>query len=126
VDLTRTILAALGLEAPAAAEGVDLRETYEGASWPVLRPLTASLGPAYSTRWGPWLLRGKLGRRPTLCRADVDPECTEDLFASNVHAGPGLWRATYEALQGGREAEREPEVAVLDRDTAAALRVFGH
>jgi len=34
----------------------------------------------YSTRLGSWLLRGELGKKPTLCAVDMDPACVNDVF----------------------------------------------
>jgi hypothetical protein len=87
----------------------------------------AVLGGHYSTRLGNWLLRGRVGKTPSLCASDVDPACLTDLFDRDWLAAPTLWFETARALQPrqgvGSPLGREP--ASLDPQTLAALTVWG-
>ena len=69
-----------------------------GVSQPALtRGLLATLGPEYSMRYGPWLMRGQSPRTPTLCELGVDPACVHDVLESSPLAAESLWRETFEA-----------------------------
>jgi hypothetical protein len=77
---------------------------------------------------GSWLLRGELGKQPTLCAVDLDPACVNDVFDQRPFAARALWLATFRAQTAalhvtGRPADKLP--AVLDPDTIAALTVWG-
>ncbi|HEU4411930.1 MAG TPA: sulfatase-like hydrolase/transferase [Polyangiaceae bacterium] len=124
VDLTRTVLAALGLEGPDGA-GTDLYALASRDVAPAERPLEATLGDRFATRWGPLRLSGREGAPPSLCRVGDDGACPGDLLSSMPRAALALWRWTYdhEALGLGRRPKREP--ATIDPDTAAALAVWG-
>jgi Sulfatase len=128
-DVTKTILDALGVNAE-GTEGTDLLGLGGGEVPIEGHPLVATLGAHYSTRWGPWLLTGNLGRRPTLCQLEVDPACATDAFAESPIAAAALWQRTYRtqilarATRGEAHANKGPDV--LDADTQAALKVFGY
>jgi hypothetical protein len=80
-------------------------------------------------RFGPWLSRGQSPERPTLCELGVDPACAHDVLDSSPLAAEALWRATFETHRRDRSLESaggaRAEPAVLDKDTAAALQVWG-
>lgn len=123
VDVAATVLRALKLQGPA---GADLFAAAEGMEPLLGRGLVASLGDRYSTRLGPWLLEGALGKPPRLCQLDVDPACVNDVFALKPIAGWAAWQWTCDAFSAGatrRLAPREP--ASIDPDTGAALTVWG-
>lgn len=123
VDVAATVLRALHLR---ARESVDLFAAAEGFEPLLGRGLVASLGDRYTTRLGSWLLRGTLGKTPTLCQLDVDPSCVTDAFPSKPIAGWAAWQWTFDAFSDGtarRIAPREP--ASIDPDTGAALTVWG-
>jgi hypothetical protein len=123
VDVAATVLRALGVQAPS---GSDLFAVANGRGPLTGRAFVASLGDRYSTRVGSWLLRGRLGKTPTLCQMDVDPACVNDVFDAKPIAGWAAWQRTSEDLTRGfarRQLQREP--ASIDPDTGAALTVWG-
>ncbi len=79
-DVSATILAALGIPVPDYFEGVDLYAAAHGGVSVVTPPLLATGAGRYSTRLGSWLLRGELGKTPSLCAVDLDPACVNDVF----------------------------------------------
>jgi arylsulfatase A-like enzyme len=122
-DVTTTVLSALGLE---HGDGLDLYSVAQGFEPISGRGLVATLGDQFSTRFGSWLLRGNIGKAPSLCQLDVDPACTTDVFASRPIAGWAAWQWTYDAFEAAsrrRIAAREP--ASIDPDLGAALTVWG-
>jgi hypothetical protein len=128
-DVAVTILHALGLDEE-GVDGVDLHRLAKGGVPVDGHPLVATLGARYSTRYGPWLLSGEVGRRPSLCLVDVDPSCVTDAYAQSPFSAAALWRRTYETETNARAARarrgRDPARAELDPDTQAALRVYGY
>lgn len=127
-DVTVTIANALGLPLKGAREGFDLARFALGDGQPVGRPLLATRGAEYSLRWGSWLLHGSSPRTPALCALGSDPACANDVLDHSPAAAEALWRATFDELrrQGSIEgAPRRPELAPIDRETAAALQVWG-
>ena len=126
--MSATLLTALGLPVPDYFEGMDLYAAAHGRVPVVTPPLVATAQGRYSTRLGSWLLRGELGKVPTLCAVDVDPACVNDVFDERTFAARALWLATFRSERAalrapGRPQEKVP--AVLDPDTAAALTVWG-
>ena len=128
IDVTTTIAEALGLRARENPEGIDLSRLAEGDGPAVGRPVLATLGSEYAIRWGSWLMRGSSPKTPNLCDLSVDPACANDVLERNPVAAEMLWRATFDeqrrqqTLDGGA---RRPELAPVDRETAAALQVWG-
>ena len=127
VDITRTLLDALNLQVPEMSNGADLYALARGYEPVFGRTLVATLGGRYCTRGGVWLLCGELGETPSLCQTDVDPSCTEDLLLVRPLTAGALWQWTAEALERMQEqAPKSPrEPASVDKDTAAALTVWG-
>lgn len=128
-DVTQTVVHALGLD-DEGIDGVDLYRLAKGELPLDGHALVATLGTRYSTRWGPWLLSGEFGRRPTLCLVDVDPSCVTDAFAQHPFAAAALWRRTYQIESTARAVRSHPPRdatrVALDADTQAALKVFGY
>jgi hypothetical protein len=127
-DVSATILAALGVPVPDYFEGVDLYAAAHGGVAVVTPPLLATGAGRYSTRLGSWLLRGELGKTPSLCAVDLDPACVNDVFDERPYAARALWLSTFRAESAAIHASERPKEkvpAVLDPDTIAALTVWG-
>jgi len=127
-DVSATMLSALGIPVPESVEGMDLYAAAHGMVPVVATPLVASAPGRYSTRLGSWLLRGELGKKPTLCAIDLDPACVNDVFDDKPYAARALWLATFRAESAARQASARPkekQAAVLDPETVAALTVWG-
>ena len=79
-------------------------------------------------RLGTWLLHGTSPKSPALCDVGVDPACVHDALSTSPLAAEALWRMTFEAhrrelsLDG---ASNPAQPAAVDKDTAAALQVYG-
>ena len=129
VDVADTLASALGIPLPDENGGVDLYQLAAGTGPVLAHGLLATLGPEYSMRYGPWLLHGTSPRAPALCELGVDPACVHDVFDESPLAAETLWRTTFEAHRHDRTLESargaRPEPALLDKDTAAALQVWG-
>jgi len=127
-DLAATLATALGVSLPTELGSLDLYRLASGDAPTVGRPLLASLEQEYATRWGRWLLRGSSGKLPLLCEISVDPACSHDVFAESPLAAEALWRVTFDEHERQRTldaAVKSVEAATLDKDTAAALQVWG-
>jgi hypothetical protein len=126
-DVAQTLAAALGVSLP-DAHGLDLYRLADGNGPALTRGRIAMLGAEYSTRLGTWLLHGTSPRAPTLCDLGVDPACVHDALPTSPLAAEALWRTTFDAhlrelsLEG---ASTVAQPAVVDKDTAAALQVYG-
>ena len=127
-DVTATILTGLGIPVPESVEGSDLYAAAHGLVPVVSNALVARAPGRYSTRLGSWLLRGELGKKPTLCAVDLDPACVNDVFDERPYAARALWLSTFRAESAAVHATlrpKEKQAAVLDPDTVAALTVWG-
>jgi hypothetical protein len=127
VDISATILRALGLEPPADT-GDDLFARGSGVASLGGDVDVAVSGTEYSARLGGWLLRGTVGKTPRLCASDIDPACINDALDQRPGAGRALWLATFDrAVADARAASRlgPRERAELDPETIAALTVWG-
>jgi Sulfatase len=127
-DVSATILTALGIPVAESIEGVDLYAAAHGRVSVVTPPLIATAAGRYSTRLGSWLLRGELGKIPTLCAVDLDPACVNDVFDQRPYAARALWLSTFRAESSSLTAVGRPKekpTAVLDAETIAALTVWG-
>ena len=113
---------------PTSSPALDLAQRAAAGAAIESAAQVATLPGRYSTRVGPWLLRGELGATPRLCAFDVDPACAVDAFEEHSIAARTLWLATLEA-----EGERVPAESgttlrtpvELDPETRAALVVWG-
>ena len=127
-DVSATILTSLGIPVPEYFEGSDLYAAAHGGVSVVTPPLVATAAGRYSTRLGSWLLRGELGKTPTLCAVDLDPACVNDVFDERPYAARALWLSTFRAESASLHAGERPKEkvpAVLDPETIAALTVWG-
>jgi hypothetical protein len=128
-DVAATLAHALGIPMPDELAGVDLYRLAAGAGPAIARGLLATLGAEYSLRHGPWLLRGQSPKTPTLCELGIDPACVHDVLDRSPLAAESLWRVAFDAHRHDRSLESgggaTPEPALLDKDTAAALQVWG-
>ncbi len=126
MDIATTILAAFELKPARRLDGTDLYQSAVGVEPPLGRPLEATLGNDYSSRWGLLLLSGRLGRKPELCELDVDPACVSDAFESRPIAARALWRATHKLEMEARRVGKSGSRADLSPDETAALTVWGY
>jgi hypothetical protein len=127
-DVTSTIALALGIQLPDELATPSLYHLAKGHEPPVGRRLLATLGQEYAMRWGQWLLKGTSPKAPMLCELSVDPACAHDILDQSPLAAESLWRATFEEHKRQRALESaagSPEPVLLDKDTAAALQVWG-
>jgi hypothetical protein len=127
LDLSATLLKALGLE-PRRAAGSDLFTRSSGTASLSAAPDVATSADDYSARLGSWLLRGTAGKLPRLCAQDIDPACTTDSLDQRPGAARALWFAAFDlAAQNARAAARlgPRQRAELDPETQAALTVWG-
>ena len=124
-DVTRTILASLGLKAPPELGGYDLAAVAAGKDDDPYGIRVAYAEDTYSARWGNYVLSGKLdGRRPMLCDTSRDPTCAYD----RSHRAPFVTHALFRrfsALDAALPKAPEREPSSLDSETAAAFKVWG-
>lgn len=128
-DVAATLARSLGVRLPDELSGIDLYRLAAGGGPARARGVLATLGQEYSMRLGSWLLRGQSPARPTLCELGVDPACVHDVLESSPLAAESLWRATFETHRRERTIDSaggaRAEPTALDKDTAAALQVWG-
>ncbi|MBL8740964.1 MAG: sulfatase-like hydrolase/transferase, partial [Myxococcales bacterium] len=103
-DVTRTMIAALGLSAPRASPGRDLAHVASGLALPAESARFALFGDSYSVRDGNLLLRERPSSKDTLCELLLDPTCTFDRRPQYPFAATALSRS----LAGYREATPTP------------------
>ena len=128
MDVARTALAALSIDIPGALGGLDLFALAERGITPVERPLVATLGDRYATRWTTFRLVGRDGTAPLLCDLAIDPRCERDLRDAMPHTTNALYRFTwdYEATAwSSPEGRPRRDPATIDPETAASLAVWG-
>ncbi len=125
VDVSYTLLAALGVDPELSQPSDDLRSVAAGRVPVVGRPLEATLGFEYSTRAESWLLSGTFGKVPKLCHLASDPACVNDTFDEHPITARALWQWTYDIENGDRKDAPKRAAAEMDRDAQAALTVWG-
>ena len=123
-DITRTAFAVLGLD-PGKRGGRDLAQIASGVSLGPSQPQIATLETTYSARWGSLVLTGRSGAPPFLCDLSLDPTCAvnrREAMPAAVHA---LFRRIVAADRAARPKAEQRELATVDADTAAQLKVWG-
>ncbi len=122
-DITRTTLLALGLKAPADMLGSDLAFLASNAATDTQRIRAAFLNDFYSARWGDFVLRGEIGKRPKLCQLSLDPTCAFD----RTHIHPATALAIFKRLVRFDNATKAAERARLrlEPEESAWLDVWG-
>lgn len=123
-DITRTAFAVLGLD-PGKRGGRDLAQIASGVSLGPSQPQIATLETTYSARWGSLVLTGRSGAPPFLCDLSLDPTCAvnrREAMPAAVHA---LFRRIVAADRAARPMAEQRELATVDADTAAQLKVWG-
>jgi len=123
VDVSRTILGALGLASPPGFGGADLRAVvgYGGMQ----RSVLAAREERESIRWGPFVALGVHHREARMCDLSLNPACTVDVRATAPLALEALRRALMDAHAKARTMPVEREPAPLDAKTSAALVRWG-
>ncbi len=125
VDLPRTVLNALGLDAPSTFEGVDLYALAHGDIPREGRQRMAVVGRRYSLRWGNLLLQGNFGDAPKLCDLSLEAVCVSDVKS----AYPIAYSRALAELSGRILAPTGPtrprELTALDMATQGALKLWG-
>jgi len=124
LDLTRTAFSALGLDAGKRA-GRDLAAIASGLSLGPTSPQIATLDQSYSARWGNLVLIGRSGAPPLLCDLSLDPTCAVNRREAMPFATHALFRRVVAADRASRPLTEQRELAAVDADTAAQLRVWG-
>ncbi len=125
VDLTRTVLVALGLPPQKVAFGRDLVRIVEGADVAAEGPQVATLGPSYSARFGDLVLSGKFPAPPHLCDLAVDATCAFNRREATPLASSAIFRGVIAEDLAARRLAVPREPAAIDGDTSAALKVWG-
>jgi arylsulfatase A-like enzyme len=125
VDLARTMLDSLGLDPPAAFQGVDLAGLAEGTAAVVERPLAATRAARFSVRWGPYVLMGLRERETRVCDLSLDPTCIADVRATSPLALEPIQRFAVDTLARRPAGSHARTPAVLDAHTMAALVRWG-
>ncbi|HLK37294.1 MAG TPA: sulfatase-like hydrolase/transferase [Polyangiaceae bacterium] len=129
IDLARTILDVVGLEPPAAFQGVDLERLASGAVLPAQRPLAATRSGRISVRWGPYVLLGMRQRETRMCDLSLDPACIADVRATSPLALEAVRRWTVDTFANAYATPTSPPYAatpaVLDEAVVAALVRWG-
>jgi arylsulfatase A-like enzyme len=125
VDLARTMLDALGLQPPAAFQGVDLASLAQGTATVVERPLAATRAGRFSVRWGPYVLMGLHDRETRVCDLSLDPTCIADVRATSPLALEPIQRFAVDTLARRPAGSHVRTPATLDAHTMAALVRWG-
>jgi arylsulfatase A-like enzyme len=125
VDLGRTVLAALGLAAPTAFQGVDLADLAQQGLLAGQRPLTATRGDRFSVRWGSYVLTGSHEHEARLCDLSLDPACIADVRGTSPLALEAIERFAMDALVPKEVAKAARARPTLDEHTRAALVRWG-
>lgn len=125
VDVTATIAGYLGINLPGIwAQALDLGVEAR-RSQAEMRLQIAYRRTHYSTRQGPYLLRGTDGRPPSLCQLPLDPGCIEDRAQTQAIATRALWTGTWLELSSALSQQSEPVERPEDERLEAALAVWG-
>jgi hypothetical protein len=129
-DVAQALFGALGLSPPESGSSPMDRSSLESEDTPRMPRRTGALarhGTDYAYYLGPFRVSGALGETPTLCDLTVDPACQIDWYKEKHFEMEWLWRMALRELNYRLEPTEplERSAAQLDRDTRAALSVFG-
>jgi hypothetical protein len=119
------MLDSLGLQPPAAFQGVDLASLAQGAAAVVERPLAATRAARFSVRWGSYVLMGLHERETRVCDLSLDPTCIADVRATSPLALEPIQRFAVDTLSRRPPGWHARTPAVLDAHTIAALVRWG-
>jgi hypothetical protein len=119
------MLDSLGLQPPAAFQGVDLASLAQGSAAVVERPLAATRATRFSVRWGPYILMGLRERETRVCDLSLDPTCIADVRATSPLALEPIQRFAVDTLARRPPGSHARAPAVLDARTMAALVRWG-
>ncbi|MBK8251707.1 MAG: sulfatase-like hydrolase/transferase [Polyangiaceae bacterium] len=124
MDVAYTAFAALGLDA-GKRSGRDLAQVASGLSFGPSVPQIATLDTFYSARWGSLVLSGRSGAPPFLCDLALDPTCAVNRRETMPASAYAMFRRIVMADLAARTGKMERELAAIDEDTAAQLKVWG-
>ncbi|HEY4118736.1 MAG TPA: sulfatase-like hydrolase/transferase [Byssovorax sp.] len=125
MDIARTALGALRLSFARPSFGHDLADVAAEPGAAGQGPQIATLGEAYSARWGFTVLAGRFPRAPALCDLSLDAACAFDRRDLMPLTAFAIFQRLVEEDARWRAAARAREPATLDNDTQAALNVWG-
>jgi arylsulfatase A-like enzyme len=124
VDIAKTIVAALGLDAPASFLGQDaIAASLRGADTPA--PQVATAAGHFSLRWGTFVMTGSRATEQKMCDLALEPSCTTDVRKQYPIAVDVLHRFAFDALGPTSDAKVSREPAFLDPTTMAGLLSWG-
>jgi arylsulfatase A-like enzyme len=125
LDIARTVLGMLGLDAPDTFGGLDLVDLAAHRAPTLARPLLSSLGDRFALRWGTFVEMGQHDRDGRLCDLSLEPTCFSDVSATYPLAAGLLHAKAFDLLvtRKGHPPPREP--AAIDKETHDALRAWG-
>ncbi len=122
-DVTRTVLDALQIKAPAEIRGRNLSKLVSPKQAFLSSLRFAQVNDQYSVRLGEYVLHGKLNQRPRLCHLSVDPSCAFDRRFALPLVTDMLFRQAAAFVASEEPAAGDP--IVMDSETAASLKVWG-
>ncbi|HEY4118251.1 MAG TPA: sulfatase-like hydrolase/transferase, partial [Byssovorax sp.] len=125
VDLTRTVVDALGLSFARSIDARDLGRVADNPNGAASAPQIATLGERYAARWGSVVVSGRFPKPPAVCDLAVDPVCAfdrRDLMPVSTYA---VFQRIVAADVAARARGSVREPATLDPETLAALNVWG-
>jgi len=123
-DVVHTAMVALGIKPPPETLGRDLAAIASGHTVDAQRLRMAFVDEQYSARWGPFVLVGKDGERPSLCDWRVDRTCSFDRRRSYPLVTYGIFRRLADFARAPVQPHERQSVTV-DSETAAQLKVWG-
>jgi arylsulfatase A-like enzyme len=144
IDVSRTILEALGLPPPPHLRGESLWKVAADKKAKAERPLIAATTTRFSARWGTFAVVGAREREVKVCNLSLDPDCVSDVRPSHALAAEALhalaWTELVKKPEPSRGAPADPAAippmtspmpnasatrVTPDGPTSAALRAWG-
>ncbi len=125
LDLSVTLVAALGLPRPRDAFGRDLAAVASGVALPDDGPAVATSAGLATARWGPFTLRERDRGAASLCEVLADPTCAFDRRALYPLTASALERQLAVREARVQVSSQRGQSVVIDDETLAALRVWG-